>query len=404
MKNNNTLTPNKKNIGIVTTWFDRGASFVSNAYFETLCKDNNVFIYARGNDRTIKIDQRWDKEYVTWGKIPYLDIPTFIIWSDFKQWIEKNDIEIVFFNEQHSWDVIIKCQNLNVLTGAYIDYYTPQTIPFFHLYDFLICNTKRHYSVFKHHPQCFYIPWGTDCELFRPQDHLKTSGGITFFHSCGMSPYRKGTDILIRAFKDVKGNAKLIIHSQINFENSEILRLISDNSRIQIIVKTVPPPGLFFLGDVYVYPTRIEGIGLTILEALSCGLPVITTDNAPMNEFVENGRNGFLIGVEKYQKRSDGYFWQESICEQNLLTERMQYCVDYPEEINKLKVYARNHAEQYLSWEKNSATLSSLIHSSRKIEKSRKILLQAAYYEYHRYPLMVLSALRRKIYAIRKPI
>ena len=32
------------------------------------------------------------------------------------------------------------------------------------------------------------------------------------------------------------------------------------------------------MGDVFVYPSRLEGIGLCVPEALACGLPVITTD------------------------------------------------------------------------------------------------------------------------------
>ena len=35
--------------------------------------------------------------------------------------------------------------------------------------------------------------------------------------------------------------------------------------------------GLFSTGDVYVYPTIKEGVGLTITEAMCTGMPVVTT-------------------------------------------------------------------------------------------------------------------------------
>ena len=36
--------------------------------------------------------------------------------------------------------------------------------------------------------------------------------------------------------------------------------------------------GLFNLGDVYIYPTHMEGVGLTITESMATGLPVVTTN------------------------------------------------------------------------------------------------------------------------------
>lgn len=385
-----------KNIGIVTTWFDRGASFVSSAYKSVLENCNHVFIYARGNDRQVDIDQRWENDNVTWAKPSLFDVPTSIVWSDFKKWIEINDIDIVIFNEQRDWNVIINCRKLDIIIGAYIDYYTHQTVPFFQLYDFLICNTQRHVSVFNKHKQCLFIPWGTDCDLFKPKIDSKLVTTLTFFHSSGMSPHRKGTDILLKAFKNVTGNARLIIHSQIDFDSLEIKKLVEEDSRIELIVKTVPPPGLFFLGDVYVYPTRLEGIGLTIYEALASGLPVITTNNAPMNEVVHHGLNGLLCSVEKYQQRRDGYYWQESICRQEDLTKQMQYCVDHPTGVNKLQIAARMYAINYLDWRKNTLILHDRINSFERIKKPVKIFITAYIYECLRYPVLALSALLRK--------
>ena len=72
---------------------------------------------------------------------------------------------------------------------------------------------------------------------------------------------------------------------------------MNPDPRIEFIEKTVSAPGLYFRGDVYLYPTRLEGIGLTICEALASGLPVITTNDAPMNEFVIDGETGYLVDV-----------------------------------------------------------------------------------------------------------
>lgn len=105
-----------------------------------------------------------------------------------------------------------------------MDYYTEETVPFFAIYDYILCNTKRHYRLFKDLPQSFYIPWGTDINLF--SNNIEESceqSQITFFHSAGMNPIRKGTDTVIAAFLSLpafyKDKAKLLIHTQVALDN-----------------------------------------------------------------------------------------------------------------------------------------------------------------------------------------
>jgi starch synthase len=50
--------------------------------------------------------------------------------------------------------------------------------------------------------------------------------------------------------------------------------------------------------DVMVFPTLFEGFGLVILEALSCGVPVITTAHTgAVPDLVLNGVNGFIVPI-----------------------------------------------------------------------------------------------------------
>lgn len=47
--------------------------------------------------------------------------------------------------------------------------------------------------------------------------------------------------------------------------------------------------------DVLVFPSLFEGFGLVILEAMSRGLPVITTAHTAGPDLIEDGRDGFLV-------------------------------------------------------------------------------------------------------------
>lgn len=358
------------NIGFVSTWLERGAAYVTKQYIELLKDKHNVFVYARGGEYYAKGDPKWDLPYVTWG----LKLRgQYINYKHLKKWIKKNNINTIFFNEQQRADIIYKIKkNMpHIKVGAYIDYYKENTVSDFYLYDFLICNTKRHYSVFKKHPQSYYVPWGTNIELFKPKD--STNEELTFFHSSGMST-RKGTKYLINAFinGEIYRNAKLIIHSQKNFERTfgyDKAKLEKYN--IKVIERTVSAPGLYCLGDVYVYPTLLDGLGLTMYEALASGLPVITTNNAPMNEVI-NSKVGYLVDVKEFRSRSDGYYWPLSIPEEESLINGMKYYIEREDKIKKYKKIAREEAVEKWNWKDRKETVINIFENTEVIVKNPK--------------------------------
>jgi len=336
------------NIGFVSVWFERGAGYVTKMYMNLLNRGNNLFVYSRAGE-IISPTEGWDQDYVHWGKaLPF----TRISWRDFRKWVITNKLDVVFFNEQRDFRVLYKCklEFPNLKLGAYVDYYTADMVARFKYYDFLICNTLRHQSVFSWHPQSYYIPWGTDIDLYTPasDNEMLVGENVTFFHSAGMSN-RKGTDTLIEVFfnTDLCKKSKLIIHSQVDssvFTKRSVEEMRDHN--IEFIQKTVGAPGLYCLGDVYVYPTTLDGLGLTMYEAMSSGIPVIAPDNAPMNEVVDDSV-GSLIKVDSYKSREDGYYWPLCFVNKEDLYRKMSEYADDKEYTIRKKVAARNKAIKY---------------------------------------------------------
>ena len=364
-------------IGIVTTWFERGASYVSRQYRKILERDHDVYIYARGGEFYAKGDPVWDDDKIYWGKRSVIPMRTAVNIRDFRKWLLQNKIETVFFNEQMWWEPVILCSRLGLKTGAYIDYYTEETIPLFKCYDFVICNTRRHHSAFSEHQQSFHVPWGTELDLFQSKtfEHVEP-GAVTFFHSSGISPERKGTRFVVEAFSQIDGPARLFIHSQVDLRERvpALIPLVDDLLMKKALVleeKTVPAPGLYSSGDIYVYPSLLDGIGLTIAEALSSGLPVIVSDNPPMNEFVEES-NGRLVSVERLFSRSDGYYWPQCKVSMESLIQAMQYYVDQMENIPRYKRAARSYAEKHLDWNKNASELNGIFERTKIISRPAK--------------------------------
>ena len=56
-------------------------------------------------------------------------------------------------------------------------------------------------------------------------------------------------------------------------------------------------PTLLHLADVYVASSKSEGLGLNLIEAMACDLPVIATKNRGHAETVIHGQTGFLVDV-----------------------------------------------------------------------------------------------------------
>lgn len=73
---------------------------------------------------------------------------------------------------------------------------------------------------------------------------------------------------------------------------------LSDRLRILPEDKGFSIAPWFQASDIYVAPQRWEGFGLTPLEAMSCGVPVVATRVGAFEDLVVPGETGFLVPVE----------------------------------------------------------------------------------------------------------
>jgi glycosyltransferase involved in cell wall biosynthesis len=120
---------------------------------------------------------------------------------------------------------------------------------------------------------------GVDAELFRPSAKREDDGVIDFVY-VGRLSFDKGVNILLDAF------------GKYHQENPESrLTLIGDGMLKSQIEETVDDDSISWIGniehdkipdvlrkmDAFVIPQNIGGLGLSVMEAMACGLPVITT-------------------------------------------------------------------------------------------------------------------------------
>ena len=50
--------------------------------------------------------------------------------------------------------------------------------------------------------------------------------------------------------------------------------------------------------DALMFPSRMEGMPLAVLEAMACGLPIIASDTSSLPELIADGRTGLLCSVD----------------------------------------------------------------------------------------------------------
>jgi 1,2-diacylglycerol 3-alpha-glucosyltransferase len=394
-------------VGIVTQWNEAGAGYVALAYVRALESGGTIHIYHRGkittNTPLLDKDVTSSLNVIYYRAAPsrariFCDIDL----DDLKKWIDTTGVTTILFNEQHFWGPVLFCKSLGLRLGAYIDYYLADTVPFFLIYDYLICNTKRHYSVFSWHPHCSYIPWGTDLNLFKPHNLDRVDPKkIVFLHSSGYCPYRKGTDLLLQAFETMPHeNCRLVIHSQLPAHRYEgnsqkIIAKLKANHSLEFIEKTVSAPGLYYMGDVYIYPSRLDGIGLSVTEAVACGLPVITTDEPPMNEFVQTGC-GELVRVEKYMRRFDNYYWMQAQVSIEDLRDKMNAYLANPYKLVSDKTNALRFASAHLNWAHNARNLPELMNNDKpRTHLSPALEKQISYFD--SYLQIITRKLRQKL-------
>ncbi len=157
-------------------------------------------------------------------------------------------------------------------------------------------NTRRSITV---------IHIGVDTEFFKPiegEQRCLKEGGLKILTVARLVK-RKGLDYLINSIyflkKDIP-NIKLYIRGsgpeQRNLKN--LVKSLNLENQVKFLEEPIPQemmPLLYGECDIYVQPSLFEPYGLTVLEAMSCGKPVIATKVGVFVDAIKNGETGFLI-------------------------------------------------------------------------------------------------------------
>ena len=204
----------------------------------------------------------------------------------------------------------------------------------------VIANSKglRHLAVtFDPRFEIPIIPNGVDLELYKTVEHNWSSPRLL---SVGRIVHQKGLDLAMHALGGLK---------DLNWE----WRIAGDGPQLQALQSLAQELGIddrvFFLGwqsreqiiesykksNVFLFPSRHEGMPNALLEAMASGLPGIATCIAGNEELVVEGETGYLIPSEDIESLQGAL--KKILNDQNL---RQQ-----------MGIASRRRVEENYSWE-----------------------------------------------------
>ena len=100
-------------------------------------------------------------------------------------------------------------------------------------------------------------------------------------------------------YKHRSGNLKLVICGKMAWKNNALRNLIrkvdcADDIILTGYLQTNQVASLMASAKAFILPSLFEGFGIPILEAMQCGVPVITTANSAMSEVAGKDNARFI--------------------------------------------------------------------------------------------------------------
>jgi glycosyltransferase involved in cell wall biosynthesis len=191
---------------------------------------------------------------------------------------------------------------------------------------------------------------GVDTKKFQPaSDKRKANQELGFnpddtaILSVGRLYARKGLFTLIDSMPAVVRKfprAKFIISGR--GQSDEMKKLVAHAQRLGVIDNIIftgyypdrKLPRLYQAADVFAFSTFYENLPFAVLEALSTGLPVVTTNVGGIPEMIDDGKNGFLVQPFDSPELSD----------------RILYYLEHPDATSEMAIMARKVIEERFDW------------------------------------------------------
>lgn len=174
------------------------------------------------------------------------------------------------------------------------------------------------------------IAYGAPVDYFHPQPKPDKLFRALFI---GHEGPRKGVHYLLQAWQELQfPEAELLLVGIKNFPKAWWTQY-KDSFRYLPPVPHHLLNSYYSSASVFVFPSLVEGFALVMLEAMACGIPVITTENSGGCDLITDGVDGFIVPIRDVEA----------------LKEKLEWCYRHPIELAQMGRAARQKAERS-SW------------------------------------------------------
>ncbi|MBV9224090.1 MAG: glycosyltransferase family 4 protein [Acidobacteriaceae bacterium] len=201
------------------------------------------------------------------------------------------------------------------------------------------------------------VPYGIDLQRFRPAlpSENEDSSGVFRLLFVGTINQRKGIKYLLETLRLLRSKQiKLIVCGRV-VDDLKIFGPFGSQVEIRPSVSFPELLRAYQEADLFVFPSVVEGFAQVLLEALSCGLPILSTTHTAAPDLIEDGIHGFVVEPRRPE----------------LMAGKIEWLVQHRSQLREMKHAARERAEQF-TWDRFRKGIVASVQSFQSVSSSEE--------------------------------